>query len=168
MHIFPFYRKGVPVSSFPVSWRFSHERTQFHQWLCLHTLFSITQQTSFPTLLRMISRSWRLSRKVLQVRIWRDSSRDSPLPGHRRQCWLSTKAIHTVCWRRRQLWCRSQTHLLLAGGQWLWALESHWMPRRHTRARSSARTWARNYIRWVRNDNQTCVKGALVLLSTSL
>lgn len=39
MHILPFYRKGTHISFSPVSWRFSHEWTQFHQWLLLHLCF---------------------------------------------------------------------------------------------------------------------------------
>lgn len=109
----------------------------------------------------MICRPWRLSRKVLQVRIRRGRCRDCTLPGHGRQCWLSPKAIDTVCWWRRQLWCRGQTHLLLAWGQQPRALESCRMPGRHAGARSSTGTWARNCVRWVRNDNQSCAKAAL-------
>lgn len=106
----------------------------------------------------MISRPWRLSWKLLQARIWRDRSRDSTLPGHRRQRWLSTKAINTICWWRRKLCSRWQTHLLLGWWWQPWALESCWMPRRHAGARSSARTWARNCVRWVQGDSlpNTC------------
>lgn len=107
----------------------------------------------------MISRPWRLSWKVLRVSIWRDRCRHSTLPGRRRQCRLSTKAINTVCWWRRQLWCRRQTHLLLGWGQQPRALESRGMPRRDTRARSSARTIA-IYLHAVELVSKLCCRGS--------